>query len=413
MPLLPANRILINSFLLLLSAQVLGCSTANRENRAINQHTQRLEQAIQRLHTLQAPTEPETAQPSHLMTSTSRRTARIRMRLKHGSPSETHWAKANMDAQSKCREWGYKEAEVTGTNHAELIRTSFRTYECIGKALESPKATASDRPETPDSDLIMTETPIHNMTLSFPKMGVIQMQLTHQNPSGQHWTKADNDALAQCHQWGYETVEVDSTVMNVRDYRCRGRYNPGVADQRTHQDSKSQLTALVELQRQFAAMQSHAERGNEEARRLLAITADRQAKLQRRAETGDVQAQGDLAFIRLLTSEKQLQVETWRCFPLLHPDTNKPAITLTRLTENGEQHPLGEVSVSGTSHFAEFRVTGIDLRWNFGEQDNSRAYPYAFVIRPDGTGAYYDFSASVDGRAGASQVFTCKLSPQH
>ena len=63
----------------------------------------------------------------HLMTNASRQLGWMRMELKHGSPSEEHWSEADKDARSKCREWGYEEAEVTGTNHYEFSGSSTST----------------------------------------------------------------------------------------------------------------------------------------------------------------------------------------------------------------------------------------------------------------------------------------------
>lgn len=40
---------------------------------------------------------------------------------------------------------------------------------------------------------------------------------------------------------------------------------------------------------------------------------------------------------------------------------------------------------------------GLDLRWDWSWDGNG--YRYSFVIQPDGTGLYYDFSFSNDGKA--------------
>jgi len=47
---------------------------------------------------------------------------------------------------------------------------------------------------------------------------------------------------------------------------------------------------------------------------------------------------------------------------------------------------------------ARFSRQGLDLRWDWGS-DGANGYNYAFVIQPDGTGLYYDFSTSTDGKA--------------
>ena len=53
---------------------------------------------------------------------------------------------------------------------------------------------------------------------------------------------------------------------------------------------------------------------------------------------------------------------------------------------------------SGTAgELANFSRQGLDLRWDWGETETS--YKYTFVIEPDGTGLYYDFSSSTDGKS--------------
>ena len=44
-----------------------------------------------------------------------------------------------------------------------------------------------------------------------------------------------------------------------------------------------------------------------------------------------------------------------------------------------------------TGELAEFSRQGLDLRWNWGL--------YSVIIKPDGSGSYYDFSTSVNGIA--------------
>lgn len=46
---------------------------------------------------------------------------------------------------------------------------------------------------------------------------------------------------------------------------------------------------------------------------------------------------------------------------------------------------------------AYFSRDGLDLRWDWGRKGKS--FKYSFVIEPDGTGLYYDFSTSKDGTA--------------
>ncbi len=102
--------------------------------------------------------------------------------------------------------------------------------------------------------------------------------------------------------------------------------------------------------------------------------------------------------------ERIASLEPWRCFDTTDFNRTSVLLTLTRL-ENG-----GEVSVAGTTHTAAFEVQGLNRRWDFGPDDDGR-YDYMFLIEPDGTGLYYDFSRSTDGTASPSQRFNCEQSP--
>ena len=66
----------------------------------------------------------------------------------------------------------------------------------------------------------------------------------------------------------------------------------------------------------------------------------------------------------------------------------------------------GQISVAGVTHRALFRITGFERRWDFGEE-----MKYAFIINPDGSGAYYDFSLLEEGETTKpSQLYDCVLS---
>ena len=52
-----------------------------------------------------------------------------------------------------------------------------------------------------------------------------------------------------------------------------------------------------------------------------------------------------------------------------------------------------------TGESAFFSRQGLDLRWNWGFNGSIYDFNYSFIIRPDGTGLYYDFSTSTDGTA--------------
>lgn len=91
--------------------------------------------------------------------------------------------------------------------------------------------------------------------------------------------------------------------------------------------------------------------------------------------------------------------ERWQCFSEQDYLKNEALVELTRSLLTGV------VSVAGTSHIAYFTVAGFDRRWDFGPDGDS--WKYAFIIEPGGSGMYYDFSMSNDGRAKPRQFFNC------
>lgn len=96
--------------------------------------------------------------------------------------------------------------------------------------------------------------------------------------------------------------------------------------------------------------------------------------------------------------------EEWGCFSLLDFYEKKVVVWLTREIRSGVDLGFGEVWVAGVTHDARFEIAGINRRWDFGGD-----MQYAFIIHPDGSGAYYDFSTVEDGgRFGPSQKFKCE-----
>lgn len=65
----------------------------------------------------------------------------------------------------------------------------------------------------------------------------------------------------------------------------------------------------------------------------------------------------------------------------------------------------GQVSVAGVTHPAVFYIEGLNRRWDFGKQMS-----YSLIIKPNGSGSYYDFSRVGEGEpTGPSQRFDCVL----
>ena len=60
-----------------------------------------------------------------------------------------------------------------------------------------------------------------------------------------------------------------------------------------------------------------------------------------------------------------------------------------------------------TGEEAYFSRDGLNLRWDWGH-DGIKGYMYSFIIEPDGTGLYYDFSTSKDGIAKPRGIYKTK-----
>ena len=91
--------------------------------------------------------------------------------------------------------------------------------------------------------------------------------------------------------------------------------------------------------------------------------------------------------------------------PLKKPvEDLKPEIE--RMVELVNVMVSGQVSVAGVTHSAFFDIYGLNRRWDFGKD-----LKYAFIINPDGSGAYYDFSPVEEGETTKpSQLYDCVLS---
>ena len=101
-------------------------------------------------------------------------------------------------------------------------------------------------------------------------------------------------------------------------------------------------------------------------------------------------------------------IESWECFDAFEyiswngwPKHKKPPVVvrLKRLQKGGFE--FGEVVVAGSSQKASFQIRGFNRRWDFGTE-----YKYAFIIRPNKSGAYFDFTTS--SNSAPSQLFKCE-----
>ena len=108
-------------------------------------------------------------------------------------------------------------------------------------------------------------------------------------------------------------------------------------------------------------------------------------------------------------AQDALKGEIWRCFATSDHNRKTALFTLTRKRAGNRDY--GWVTVANAAHVASFRIAGLNRRWDFGDDESGDSYPYAFIIKPDGTGLYYDFSTSSDGTANARDSFNCLMSP--
>lgn len=97
--------------------------------------------------------------------------------------------------------------------------------------------------------------------------------------------------------------------------------------------------------------------------------------------------------------------ETFKCQSGSHWKSGGKIVVTTTIHENGE---TGVVEVAGASHPAFYRVAGFNRRWDFGFNDDG-TFDYSFILDPDGTGSYIDFSMSPSGvLVKPSQFFVCQ-----
>ena len=96
-------------------------------------------------------------------------------------------------------------------------------------------------------------------------------------------------------------------------------------------------------------------------------------------------------------------VERWICGDFYDGCTifSTDCVKLTANLNNG----TGEVNFSRFSERTEFRIDGIERRWNWCMADDY-SYNCAFIISVDGTGKYYNFRGS-DGAATPRDLFKC------
>ena len=97
-------------------------------------------------------------------------------------------------------------------------------------------------------------------------------------------------------------------------------------------------------------------------------------------------------------------IEQWKCGDYFDGcgflATN--CVTLTANLHDG----TGEVKFGDIVSLTRFEIQGIERRWDWCV-DAYGAYDCAFFISVDGTGSYYNFRGSDDGRAKPRDLFKC------
>lgn len=103
------------------------------------------------------------------------------------------------------------------------------------------------------------------------------------------------------------------------------------------------------------------------------------------------------------TVEETPGVERWICGDFFDGCTifSTGCVKLTANLYDG----TGEVRFSGHAERTEFRIDGIERRWNWCMADDY-SYKCAFIISVDGTGSYYNFRGT-DGTAKPRDLFKC------
>ena len=97
----------------------------------------------------------------------------------------------------------------------------------------------------------------------------------------------------------------------------------------------------------------------------------------------------------------QKPVEVWECRKFL--DDNWKSILAKATVDSGRAS--GTITVAGVTWYTDYQVQGFNRRWDFGPKDHPTRY--AFVIKPDGTGLYYDFETE-EHLTTASIVMECR-----
>jgi hypothetical protein len=97
-------------------------------------------------------------------------------------------------------------------------------------------------------------------------------------------------------------------------------------------------------------------------------------------------------------------LESWNC---TEPLGKEILVVAVRFRVEGDAHDQGAIKLAGTTQYGSYEVKGFDRRFDFGNSGDYKKpdYIYAFIIKPDGTGLYFDFSKESSVQAA---LYECK-----
>ena len=105
------------------------------------------------------------------------------------------------------------------------------------------------------------------------------------------------------------------------------------------------------------------------------------------------------------TEDEHVKFVTWSCKDFVYATDTLLEFGYMDMDVLSEFKLMGFVLYDGghTGEFAAHQRQGINHRWDWGDDLN-----YSFVIKPDGTGLFYDFSSVQEGEGKkADDVYKC------
>ena len=104
-----------------------------------------------------------------------------------------------------------------------------------------------------------------------------------------------------------------------------------------------------------------------------------------------------------LTEENADGFTSWYCLDFVRPGS---ILVEVGFFGSPKLNGFGFILYEGgyTGELTHYKRTGVEHRWDWGPNEND----FAFVIQPDGTGLYYDFTKAPKGTTTkASSVYKC------